>query len=65
MSITKEEAELYINKRVELRWNGLKLIGIVKLVTSMNISLDHPIFGVGTKPLAECESIREDKGVRV
>jgi len=63
MSITQEEAELYLNKRVELLWNGLKLIGIVKLVTSNNISIDHPEFGISTKPLLECDGIREDKEV--
>lgn len=61
MPISCETAELYSGKKVELLWKGLKLYGIVKDVTKTEITIWNAEFGLNSKPLIECESIREDR----
>jgi len=69
MSLSKEEVNMYLKQRVELKWKNpkneriLDLIGIVKLVTPENVTLDSSRFGKTTVPLTECLGIREDKEV--
>jgi len=60
MPISYKTAKLYDGKNVELIWNSLKLHGLVKDVTKTEITIWHKDFGLNSKSLIECESIRED-----